>query len=537
MNAIQILDCTLRDGGYINDWRFGEKTIKAIVSKLAEAGIDIIECGFLRDGDFDRHRSLFNNVTDIRKYIAPKRDNTMYVAMIDQPYIPAQKIGDCDGTSIDGIRITFHEDEKEIEEAITLGKQLMDKGYKVFIQPVGTTSYSDEKLLNLIKKVNRLKPYAFYLVDTLGVMYKNDLLRLFHLLDHNLNPSIRIGFHSHNNLQLSFANAQELLSLHTKRRIIIDASVFGMGRGAGNLCTELLTQYINKNIKEKYMTLPLLEIVDEYMSPLDEDPKWGYSIPYYLAAVNQCHPNYASYLLNKQTITVKSIHAILKQLPMDLKDRYKEDYIEDLYIRHQEHDVDDRKARRAFKDMIGGRDILILAPGKSMITHKKDIDAFIREKNPFIISINFVPEAFPCHTTFFSNYKRYKKLVGTYAAQVVCTSNVVRNDEAGALVVNYSDLLLDDTAISDNAGLMLIQLLSQLSVTSVHLAGFDGFGKDKAENYFSKALVNHSPIQNLMERNNAIRRQLRLFERKMAIDFVTDSAYLPLGEAMAGSFM
>ena len=194
--------------------------------------------------------------------------------MIAQPYIPIDRISDYDGTSIDGIRVTFH--ENEIDEALIYAKQLMEKGYKVYIQPVGTTSYSDSDLLGLIEKVNTLKPYAFYLVDTLGIMYKNDLLRMFHLLENNLNTSISIGFHSHNNLQLSFSNAQELLTVHTKRNIIIDSSVFGMGRGAGNLCTELVTHYINENIEGKYDTIPLLEIIDEHLSNIFTETQWGY---------------------------------------------------------------------------------------------------------------------------------------------------------------------------------------------------------------------------------------------------------------------
>lgn len=312
MNKIKILDCTLRDGGYINDWNFGERTIKKIITKLSQSNIDIIECGFITDVSFNENKTLFDSVERIKKYIEPKNENVSYVGMIAQPYPSINNIAKYDGKSIDGIRVTFHEDE--IDEALIYGKQLMDKGYKIFIQPVGTTSYSDGSLLELIRKVNNLKPVAFYLVDTLGIMYKNDLLRMFYLLDNNLDESISLGFHSHNNLQLSFSNAQELLAIHTKREIIIDSSVFGMGRGAGNLCTELITHYINENIKEKYNIVPLLEIFDEYLSNIFSNIRWGYSMPYYLAAVNNCHPNYSTYLMNKQTISVKSINTILKQI-------------------------------------------------------------------------------------------------------------------------------------------------------------------------------------------------------------------------------
>ena len=528
MSKIKILDCTLRDGGYINGWNFGERTIKTVISKLSQSKIDIIECGFLEDIDFDRNKTLFNNINRIKEYIEPKNEHVSYVGMIAQPYIPIDKISDCDGTSIDGIRLTFHQDE--IEEAIIYGQQLIEKGYKVFIQPVGTTSYSDSSLLELIQKVNQLNPYAFYLVDTLGIMYKNDLLRLFHLLDNNLNESISIGFHSHNNLQLSFSNAQELLKLHTKRTIIIDSSVFGMGRGAGNLCTELVTHYINENIEEKYDPIPLLEIVDEHLSNIFTETKWGYSIPYYLAAVNYCHPNYASYLINKQTISVKSIHTILRQIPMSKRDLYDKYYIEDLYINYQSHFVNDSEDLEKIRKLVWGRTILIIAPGKSIDLQKEEIIRFINENNPYIISVNFIPSSFTVNSVFISNQKRFDRISDIIAEELkkvdlITTSNITNSRESSDFNINYSDLLIDNPIISDNAGLMLLNLLNRLSVESVYFTGFDGFSIDKTSNYVSSDMNNNVELEELVRKNEAIMEYLSSMEKKINIHFITSTVY------------
>lgn len=528
MSRIKILDCTLRDGGYINNWEFGERTIRKVINKLADANIDIIECGFLEECEFDKNRALFNSVEQVREYIEPKKENVMYVGMIAQPYISIDKISPYTKNSVDGIRLTFHQDE--IEEALVYGKQLMEKGYKVFIQPVGTTSYSDAGLIDLIEKVNQINPYAFYLVDTLGIMYKNDLLRMFHLLDNNLNESISIGFHSHNNLQLSFSNAQELLMLHTKRDIIIDSSVFGMGRGAGNLCTELVTHYINENIKVKYDTVPLLEIVDEHLSKISTEIKWGYSIPYFLAAINNCHPNYATYLMNKQTISVKAINSILKQLPMEKRDLYDKNYIEDLYVNHQMHFVEDADARNLVRALISNRNILIIAPGKSIETEKEKITSFIQENTPFVFSINFISDAFEIDAMFISNLKRFNDITDIIAEKsdnttLITTSNIKTSKDYSALVVNYSDLLINNPVISDNAGLMLIKLLNQLAVNNVYLAGFDGFHINKSYNYFTEDMVNNVQIEELIKKNEAITEYLRFINKNMKINFVTDSLY------------
>ncbi len=523
-----ILDCTLRDGGYINDWKFGERTIKKVILNLSKSRIDIIECGFLEEKDFDKNKTIFNSVERIREYIDPKNENVMYVGMIAQPYISIDKISECDGKSIDGIRVTFH--ENEIEEALIYGKLLKEKGYKVFIQPVGTTSYSDSNLLKLTQKVNNLKPYAFYLVDTLGIMYKNDLLRMFHLLDNNLDESIVIGFHSHNNLQLSFSNAQELLMLHTKRKMIIDSSVFGMGRGAGNLCTELITHYINKNIEHKYDIIPLLEIVDEHLSNNFNETKWGYSIPYYLAAINQCHPNYASNLLNKQTISVKAINAILKQIPIEKRDIYDQYFIEELYIKYQSHYVNDSENLNILSDMVFDRKILVIAPGKSIDLQKNKINDFIKINNPFVLCVNFIPQLFRVDAVFISNLKRFRSLsnVNTLTPEntsVITTSNIAKSNEYSPIVINYSDLLIENSIITDNAGLMLINLLNRLSIKCVYLAGFDGFSLDKSANYYSSEIINNAEIQELVKKNEAISEYLTTISREMDIHFITSTVY------------
>lgn len=291
MSKIQVLDCTLRDGGYINDFRFGKRGIAKIIQQLTVAGIDIIETGFLEDEEYDPDCSVYNSVEQIKELLPADHKHSMYVAMACYGEYDIRQLSPYDGTSIDGIRVTFH--YNEVEEAIEYCRQIQQKGYKVFVQPVGTSSYTDEQLLSLIKKVNELNPYAFYLVDTLGLMHKDEVLRFFYLINHNLAKGINMGFHSHNNLQLSFSNCQALTTVETNRAISLDSSVYGMGRGAGNLNTELIANYLNEHCDAEYDIEAILEIVDEFIIKIKQQYEWGYSVPYYLAAINGCHPNYA----------------------------------------------------------------------------------------------------------------------------------------------------------------------------------------------------------------------------------------------------
>ena len=250
MNKVHLLDCTLRDGGYCNNWNFGLDNERKITSSLVEAGIDIIECGFLTEKTpYDSNHSKFNTVDQIAKIIPKNRHGKIFVAMMNYGEFDINHLPECNGSSIDGIRVAFH--KKDIKEALELCKKVKARGYLCFMQAMVSLSYTDEEFLSLIRQSNELKPYAFYIVDSFGVMKRKDLVRLFYMVEHDLDEGIKIGFHSHNNMQLAYSNAHTLVDMQTRRDLIIDSSIYGMGRGAGNLNTELFLEYLNDNIGGK----------------------------------------------------------------------------------------------------------------------------------------------------------------------------------------------------------------------------------------------------------------------------------------------
>lgn len=525
MRKISVLDCTLRDGGYVNHFDFGKKVISEMIDGLAQSSIDIIECGFLKSGCTDMGKTLFSSVGRIADYIGEKSPNSLYVAMIQYGAMENDEIEEYDGKSIDGIRLTFH--EHEIDMAFVLGKQLMEKGYKVFMQPVGTTSYEDASLIDLIKRINHLKPYAFYVVDTLGKMYKNDLLHMFYIVDHNLDQRIALGFHSHNNLQMSFANAQELAQISTNRHLIIDSSVLGMGRGAGNLNTELLVQYLNVNQGLKYDVFKIMNLMDQYIKPLSSRFKWGYDAAYYLAAVTECHPNYASFLLNMQTLQIRDIGTILNGLDKEKRNLYDKEYIQSEYMKYMDHTVDDAEVRCKLKELVGGRRILLLAPGKSLRTETDKINELIGSEDLFTISINFVPRDIPVSLVFISNMKRFrnaKDLSIGNGVNVVVTSNI-KNSGSGFWVVNYSSYLNEESSIIDNAGIMCINLMKQIGAKSFVLAGFDGFSENIKENFFEESLYLDVEGERLAKMNIAMADKIAQLRKQVDIKFFASSSY------------
>lgn len=526
--SIEVLDCTLRDGGYINDWKFGQKTIVSILDRLERARIDIIECGFLTKMVQDSECSLFVSAEAAAKVLPKRRRNAMFVAMIaiGEKELHPLELSPRGTAGIDGIRLTFH--REEIDQACQWAQIIMEKGYEVFMQPVGTVFYSDMELLQLVERMNELKPYAFYIVDTLGSMYRNDVSHRFYLIDKNMHPSVRLGFHGHNNLQLAFSNAQILGKIQTKRTLILDSSVYGMGRGAGNLPTELITQYINRNIASRYDVTMVMDIYDEYISAIRKTHEWGYSMPYHIAATNVCHPNYATYLLNRQTLTMKDIEKIIRLIPGRYRILFDKKLIEQLYAQYQSRKIDDSSALTEISQAVAGKKLLLLAPGKSLITHYHEIRVYIEKEQPYVISINFVDAAYNIDACFASNHKRMdimkRELSQTENVRVIVTSNIQECEETW-LYVDYDSYTNSDELISDNAGLMLLKLLKQCGAQQAALAGFDGYDARYSGNYYSREMDLPKDSEEIKEKQQRMRAQLRELAGGMELSFVTPSAY------------
>lgn len=518
MKNVKVLDCTLRDGGYINNWEFGEENIKNIISNLVSANVDIIECGFIRNVERNEDSSVYNSMSQLSDVINHKAPNTLYAVMIEYHNRVENLIPEVDGNGADIIRITFR--RREWTEARIAVKQLIQKGYKVCVQPVGTVSYDNESLIQLIKDVNELQPYAFYLVDTLGVMYIQDVKRLFSLIDNNLSKDICIGFHSHNNLQMSFANAQEMVTLANERNIIVDTSCYGMGRGVGNLATELFTDYINNHIEQRYSLTPILNIVEKYLMPFFAKQKWGYDLPYFLSATVKCHPDYAAYLLRRETLDVDHIEKILSLIPLDDRSEYNAALIERLYLDFQNCEIDDTNAINELKYNIQGREVVIIGPGASITRCREKINTAIQGK--YVISVNFICEYYKTDSMFISNEKRFSGIKDLLdSTYVLATSNL---KGPFSLKFNYSSLLGEGNA-SDNAGAMLIRLLKKTGAKKIYIAGFDGFDINATVNYAMDSFQKSLDYDTAKFKNENISKQLKLALNGVNYELLTETKY------------
>ena len=406
MNHAKILDCTLRDGAYLIDKKFGDTTIYGIIEGLVKAKVDFIEIGFLQDEGFGDGKTVFKNAADAERFVPADKQGCKFTLLADFSRYSIDNLDVCTGRSIDGVRECFFKHERYM--AIDACKKIKEKGYRVFVQPVDILGYTDQELLELISLVNGVEPYCFSIVDTFGSMYQEDLHRLFELLDHNLISTCKLGFHSHNNMQLSSALSQEFIRVTLNRReAVIDSTISGMGRGAGNTPTELLMQYMVSKLGCAYDIDALLDTIDGYMENIRSKCSWGYNTPYFIAGSYGAHVNNIAYLTNKNSIRSKDIRFILNKIGEKARKRYDYDLLEKTYVEYLTSEIDDTASYQKLMEKMSNREVLVLLPGYTVKEKVEEIQKYIRNFDPIVVCVNFVHDELPVDFLFMSNVSRY----------------------------------------------------------------------------------------------------------------------------------
>ena len=333
---VQILDCTLRDGGYANNWAFGQNCIFETIDVLDNSKIDFIECGFLTSNIKDSNHTLFNDVSKLAPYLSKNFDIKKAVFMLKVSDYDISLLPEAANKYCSIIRVIFK--KYQIKDAIKSAQELINKGYKIFLNPTFITLYTEDEIKTLLDKVNKLKPFGFSLVDSIGSLDKVSLNKLVNLADNRLDESISLCLHTHNSLQLSMANAQEFLNSNINRNIILDSSLYGMGRGAGNLQTEVIADYLNTNYSKKYDVQALYRLLDKYYYDFYESCKWGFSLKYYLCAKLGLHTDYGYYLVKKCNINHSRASKILSLIPREKREIFDKKLIQELVEKYSNED-------------------------------------------------------------------------------------------------------------------------------------------------------------------------------------------------------
>lgn len=287
-DTIAVLDCTVRDGGLINNHRFDHAFVGRCYRAVCAAGVEYMEIGYRNSRAFfppsDYGPWKYSDDDDIRRAIGGEKGAARIAVMADAGRCDPAGFAARKDSPVDLIRVACY--VHEMDDAIATAHHVLDLGYETTLNLMAVSHANERELDEALAKVAASRVPLLYIVDSFGSLYPEQIRRLAELFQAAC-PGRPIGIHAHNNQQLAFANTLEAMRCGASR---LDSTIYGMGRGAGNCPTELLLPFLRQT---RYRLEPILELIGTDFIPLRERYEWGYLIPLMVTGVLDAHPRSA----------------------------------------------------------------------------------------------------------------------------------------------------------------------------------------------------------------------------------------------------
>lgn len=377
---LNVIDCTLRDGGYYNNWEFSKELVEEYVLKLSKVGLKYIEIGF-RSSENKKFKGPTWHTSEnyLNSLKIPK--NLKLGVMINSSEIINNNSNIRDKlkkvfflkkkSRLSFVRVASH--FEELDASIQICEILKDMGYFVFLNLMQISEYKDSELLNVSKKINGSKLDVLYIADSLGSLKRDKLKNIIEIISGNCKKNL--GIHAHDNLSLALDNSLYAKDLGVKW---LDATVLGMGRGPGNVKTESLVFEIYKSDIS-----PILKLIKDFFLQLKDKYQWGTNIYYYLAAKYSIHPTYIQELL-KITSDPQQILKIINTLNEVGGQRYNVNLIKSEF----QKPIDYKKGKWSPSKIFKNKNVLLIAPGKILKEYKDEIKYFIKKDKPIVLALS-----------------------------------------------------------------------------------------------------------------------------------------------------
>ncbi|MEA3290315.1 MAG: aldolase catalytic domain-containing protein [Campylobacterota bacterium] len=287
---IKVFDCTIRDGGLVNNFWFEDEFVKGVYETCVKAGVDYMEIGKNNSPTLQSPEEFgawnFCKEEDIRRIVGENNTDMKIAVMSDIGRTVKDELLPASESVVDMIRIATY--IHQIPAAIELIEDAHAKGYETTVNIMAISKSFDDELDQVLEQVSKTPVDVIYIADSFGSFYPEQINRLTGKYTKVANGvGKKVGIHAHNNMQLAYANTLEAMMYGTS---YLDVTISGLGRGAGNCPMELLLGFL-KN--PKYNLVPVLEFIEEYIIPLEKELDWGYSIPYMITGQLNEHPRSA----------------------------------------------------------------------------------------------------------------------------------------------------------------------------------------------------------------------------------------------------
>lgn len=497
MENLTIVDCTLRDGGFYNRWDFTDRLIRDYVTSASGIGLDVIEYGY-RSVDASSYAGPCRYSPDSLLDALPPLGRTRIAVMIEtREYCRAGGIVDAAAimrqfrpatqSRISLVRVATH--LTDLDATLEIVSRLGEHGYACAINLMQVSGMADDVVSSAADHARQAGAEVFYLADSLGRITPDEMRRLGSAVHAT---GVPWGVHCHDNLQLALSNT---LAAIESGASYADATILGMGRGAGNTRTETLLHLLNAD--GRYDLSRLADVISTHFEPLHRRYAWGASLPFLLSSAYGLHPTYAQELLALDRYTTAEVVSILEQLARgDAPHRFRADGLE-AAISTRLGSIDGfvpvaaRFDLAAWRARAVGRPVLVVGRGPSVAQRAGDLNAYIARHDPVVIECNHQPElaAAATHLSVFVRYETFQE----QAAQTLAGAKtvVVGFERAapalltGADRVHYFPYRVDRTEFDcvaagcvvpfDVVSMYALAIAAGLGATEVRLAGFDGY--------------------------------------------------------------
>jgi 4-hydroxy 2-oxovalerate aldolase len=495
---IQLLDCTIRDGGYVNDWRFSRDMVRETYRALSKSGVDYVEIGFRGSEKYFNPEKFglwrFTTEEELRSVTRNIRGAAIALmgdfGKIDLEDFPARS-----ESLASLVRLAVN--KTKVYDCIDLLEKIKAKGYLVSLQCMGYNAYTEAERRDLLTALAKTALDYVYVGDSYGSILPFQMAGFFEPM--LAVGTFKAGFHPHNNVQMAFANTLEAMRLGVH---IVDSTIYGMGRGAGNLPTEVILAYLSLAGGKKYNPIPVLNCIERfYLNQFAETP-WGYQLPYMISGIFNTHPNYAKELLGRQEYSMediwKAMHCVRQIGPVG----YDSTLLGELLgqgvigggkaVCQVEADIeaDMPDVVPPYLNRHPDREFLVLANGPTLKAHHDEIRRFIELHDPVILGANFLSGLFIPHYHAFNNKKRFESHVETVAPSSTLLLGVNFPEDYIREYVSrdyeplvFRDVLHADFDIRDGVIMTSCRTISALLVgvavvmgaKRVFVAGMDGY--------------------------------------------------------------
>ncbi|WP_226686993.1 aldolase catalytic domain-containing protein [Stutzerimonas stutzeri] len=492
---MNILDCTLRDGGYYNSWNFERAIVDKYLNAMSQLGVDVVELG-LRSSSSNGFAGANAYTTDdyIRSLDIP--DGLIVGVMInavelvksgtDREAILKRMFPEPAGTSpVQLVRIASH--VHEFEAALPACAWLKSRGFRVGFNLMQVADRSQAEVEALAAEAAKWPLDVLYFADSMGSMNPEQTAQIIGWLRKYWNGPL--GIHTHDNMGLALQNTLRALDEGVSW---LDSTVTGMGRGPGNAKTEQLVLEIAERRGTPCNIVPLMGVIRDYFQPLQQRCGWGTNPYYYLAGKYGIHPTYIQEMMGDSRYSDEDIVAVIEHLRVEGGKKFS---LNTLDAARNFYQGPPRGSWRP-DALIKGRDVLVLGTGPGVAEHRAALERYIRRKKPFVMALNTQSQLDPelidvrvaCHPVrLLADCEQHTRLPQPLVTPASMLPEDVKAALTGKELLDFGlGVQVDQFVFAQSHCIVPTSLVfayalavaSSGQASRIYLAGFDGYGAD-----------------------------------------------------------